>query len=202
MVGEGRPSTTFARATTSWVLGASPRTTKVTVDTAAAWDHAAGCKADGSMSLRTGRTAHSILVSPAISPDAHGSTARPHRRFHQAIWPETTHVRRAARGHPGGNTARKGAETLGSSLEGASHLRAEPGLGGSRRPAFVNRAEAVDGRPSPTMTGSGIAAPYPSIFSAARNALCGMSTLPNWRIRFLPSFCFSSSFRLREMSPP
>jgi len=26
--------------------------------------------------------------------------------------------------------------------------------------------------------------------------------LPNWRIRFLPSFCFSNSFRLREMSPP
>jgi len=26
--------------------------------------------------------------------------------------------------------------------------------------------------------------------------------LPNWRIRFLPSFCFSSSLRLREMSPP
>jgi hypothetical protein len=23
---------------------------------------------------------------------------------------------------------------------------------------------------------------------------CGISTLPNWRIRFLPSFCFSRSF--------
>ena len=43
---------------------------------------------------------------------------------------------------------------------------------------------------------------YASIFSAARNADCGISTLPNWRIRFLPSFCFSSSFRLREISPP
>ncbi len=43
---------------------------------------------------------------------------------------------------------------------------------------------------------------YASIFSAARNADCGISTLPNWRIRFLPSFCLSSSFRLREMSPP
>ena len=27
-------------------------------------------------------------------------------------------------------------------------------------------------------------------------------TLPSWRIFFLPSFCFSSSFFLREMSPP
>src|SRR3978361_523507 len=43
---------------------------------------------------------------------------------------------------------------------------------------------------------------HPSIFNAARKADCGISTLPNWRIRFLPSFCFSSSFRLREMSPP
>ena len=41
-----------------------------------------------------------------------------------------------------------------------------------------------------------------STFSAAIKASCGMSTLPNWRIRFLPSFCFSSSLRLRVMSPP
>ena len=43
---------------------------------------------------------------------------------------------------------------------------------------------------------------HASIFSAARNADCGISTLPNWRMRFLPSFCFSSSLRLRVMSPP
>ena len=41
-----------------------------------------------------------------------------------------------------------------------------------------------------------------STFSAAMNASCGMSTLPNWRIFFLPSFCFSRSFRLRVTSPP
>ncbi len=40
------------------------------------------------------------------------------------------------------------------------------------------------------------------IFSASMNAACGMSTLPNWRMRFLPSFCFSSSLRLRVTSPP
>ena len=44
--------------------------------------------------------------------------------------------------------------------------------------------------------------PQASILSAARKADCGISTLPNCRIRFLPSFCFSSSFRLRVMSPP
>ena len=34
------------------------------------------------------------------------------------------------------------------------------------------------------------------------NASCGISTRPTFFIRFLPSFCFSSSLRLREMSPP
>ena len=29
------------------------------------------------------------------------------------------------------------------------------------------------------------------------NASCGISTFPNWRMRFLPAFCLSSSLRLR-----
>ena len=41
-----------------------------------------------------------------------------------------------------------------------------------------------------------------SIFSAAMNASCGISTFPNWRMRFLPAFCFSRSLRLRLISPP
>ena len=39
-------------------------------------------------------------------------------------------------------------------------------------------------------------------FSTARKASCGISTRPTRFIRRLPSFCFSSSFRLRLMSPP
>ena len=38
--------------------------------------------------------------------------------------------------------------------------------------------------------------------SAATKASWGTSTRPTIFIRFLPSFCFSSSFRLRVMSPP
>lgn len=44
--------------------------------------------------------------------------------------------------------------------------------------------------------------PSESEDSTAMKASCGTSTLPTIFIRFLPSFCFSSSFRLREMSPP
>jgi len=38
--------------------------------------------------------------------------------------------------------------------------------------------------------------------STARKAVWGISTLPTVFIRFFPSFCFSSSFRLRLISPP
>ena len=40
------------------------------------------------------------------------------------------------------------------------------------------------------------------MLSTARNASCGTSTMPTCFIRFLPFFWFSSSLRLREMSPP
>ena len=41
-----------------------------------------------------------------------------------------------------------------------------------------------------------------STLRTARNASCGTSTEPMFLMRFLPSFCFSRSLRLREMSPP
>ena len=40
------------------------------------------------------------------------------------------------------------------------------------------------------------------LFKTDKNASCGTSTLPTCFMRFFPSFCFSSSLRLREMSPP
>ena len=44
--------------------------------------------------------------------------------------------------------------------------------------------------------------PYFPIRRTARKASCGISTEPTCFIRFLPAFCFSSNFFLREMSPP
>ena len=44
--------------------------------------------------------------------------------------------------------------------------------------------------------------PSESEDSAAMKASCGTSTRPTIFIRFLPSFCFSNSLRLRVMSPP
>ncbi len=44
--------------------------------------------------------------------------------------------------------------------------------------------------------------PVEPVESAATNASWGTSTRPTIFIRFLPSFCFSSSLRLRVMSPP
>ena len=40
------------------------------------------------------------------------------------------------------------------------------------------------------------------LLSTDKNASCGTSTLPTCFMRFFPSFCFSSSLRLREISPP
>lgn len=44
--------------------------------------------------------------------------------------------------------------------------------------------------------------PAASEDSAAMKASCGTSTRPTIFMRFFPSFCFSSSLRLRVMSPP
>ena len=43
---------------------------------------------------------------------------------------------------------------------------------------------------------------YSSSLRTAMKASEGTATVPKVRIRFLPSFCFSSSFFLRVMSPP
>ncbi len=44
--------------------------------------------------------------------------------------------------------------------------------------------------------------PHSSSFSTAMKASVGSCTVPNVRIFFLPSFCFSRSFFFRLISPP
>jgi hypothetical protein len=67
---------------------------------------------------------------------------------------------------------------------------------------FVCRSRNRPAGPDVTPWAVGSSPPQLSTFSAAIKASCGMSTLPNCRIFFLPSFCFSRSLRLRVMSPP
>ena len=64
-------------------------------------------------------------------------------------------------------------------------------------PPFGNRsvAGAISSRPGGGNQSS-------SSFRTAMKASEGTETVPKVRIRFLPSFCFSSSFFFRVMSPP
>ena len=61
------------------------------------------------------------------------------------------------------------------------------------------QADDADGEDAP---GHFFPAGSAELDSAATKASCGTSTRPTIFIRFLPSFCFSSSLRLRVMSPP
>jgi len=66
-----------------------------------------------------------------------------------------------------------------------SHRSFPPAIANSRARALAPCSYS----PSPTL-------------STAKNASWGISTRPMRFMRFLPSFCFSSSLRLRVMSPP
>src|SRR5690606_29639124 len=113
--------------------------------------------------------------------------------------------RRAARGHVEGEPLRGG---RGGAVARA-HARA-PGPAGRRRRLTAAARRAPDGRPTTAPDGREEAR-YLRAFSlsadasedsAAMKASCGTSTRPMVFMRFLPSFCFSSSLRLRVMSPP
>ena len=77
------------------------------------------------------------------------------------------------------------------------------------RQGFRLRRKRLYGAPAPPRSagprGQDEDAPAPSYSSSlrtARNASVGSCTEPRLRIFFLPSFCFSSSFFFRVMSPP
>ncbi len=66
----------------------------------------------------------------------------------------------------------------------------------------VGALGAAEGDVDVKARGHGMRAQSVSDFRTARKALWGMLTFPTIFMRFLPFFCFSSSFRFRVMSPP
>jgi glucokinase len=86
------------------------------------------------------------------------------------------------RGGGGSATTRRGVARTDSSLPRAAPLR-------------------PPGRPPPPPGGRDFLR-YSSRERTAMNASWGISTAPTRFMRFLPSFCFSSSLRLRVISPP
>lgn len=93
-------------------------------------------------------------------------------------------------------------ETL--SLPATSHgqPRSISGWLGEIRVAQHVGIPVVDRRVRPTSGVLGLGDQSSLMRSAARKADCGISTLPTWRMRFLPFFCLSRSLRLRLTSPP
>ena len=67
----------------------------------------------------------------------------------------------------------------------------------------VRRKSCIKNAPAPFGAGErGRRGAHSSSFSTATKASWGTATVPRERIFFLPSFCFSSSFFFRVMSPP
>ena len=95
-----------------------------------------------------------------------------------------------------GAAAEKGAVALGI------EVRNEMAQGGRQGGPLGSRKDAVAGETDRGLRRGAQGPGYESIFSTARNASLGTCTVPNWRIRFFPSFCFSSSFFFRVISPP
>ena len=90
--------------------------------------------------------------------------------------------------------------------EGEDDVAEEGGLDDQRRSHLIPRSQCDRGIQS-ARSGSLAALGkrwfrHYSTCSTARNASWGISTWPSCFIFFFPSFCFSSSLRLRVMSPP
>ena len=104
---------------------------------------------------------------------------------------------RLPRGHVGGSpdaVANRSPRNRRPRKPGLARARLHYACGRTARRSLPARLLALGRAPG--------TAHYSSTLRIAMKASCGTSTEPMAFIRFLPSFCFSSSLRLREMSPP
>lgn len=102
--------------------------------------------------------------------------------------------------HPSGRGASVAAGVDYAGGSGSARPAAEEKISG-----YANGRRPATGAPAVAWTRYFLPAGLPSPESeesAAMKASCGTSTRPTIFIRFLPSFCFSSSLRFRLMSPP
>ena len=101
--------------------------------------------------------------------------------------------RRSAAGAPGAAHRHRVKLAVVAALGAERHVDVEVARGGGGVPPPPPRA----GRRAHPLS-----LPSESSSSTARKASWGTSTMPICFMRFLPSFCFSRSLRLRLMSPP
>ena len=91
-------------------------------------------------------------------------------------------------------------DPFGFNMLGGSESRLRRGFRPRRNRSYGACAPPHAAGPQRAEEDAGLS--YSSSLSTAMNASVGSCTLPRLRIFFLPSFCFSSSFFFRVMSPP
>ena len=90
---------------------------------------------------------------------------------------------------------------LGQQVAGETRALVVPADGDGEVAVGADRGAERDVQIDSGQLGAGAHFPV-SVFSTAMKASWGICTEPTVFIRFLPSFCFSISLRLRVMSPP
>lgn len=147
-------------------------------------------------------------ASPLLRRDALGGGAAGAATIVAVVGAEmpTVAVAGAGSDRPSGSALPARSSAAESPTHGAG-MRATTVTAAARAANGKDRGDGLDDSGLPSRDLRVVAAAvslcqFSSILRAEMNASCGISTLPNSRIFFLPAFCLSSNFRLREMSPP